>query len=177
MEADEKQLDLFSPLPLRTEFVRSFVSSLFNSRHRLLDDFCVAYELHYIKPWPEKINKGGWETGGVKWNGEMLTHGPEIMPTLYLLAKRYPQIKNAGYSVLLPGAEIAPHRGYTDEVLRLHFPLVVPNGDCGIKIDGVQYQWVLHEPLLFDDTLEHEAWNRTNDARIIVLFDIGKIYL
>lgn len=172
------QLNFFSPLDTRRfPLAQDLVEHCRKYKSVLFEDFNVAYEMGAAKPWPEKINKGGWEVAGVKWQGKMLEGSNELMPNLYELVSMFDKaIVNAGFSVLFPNASIAPHRGYTAEVLRLHFPLYLPKGpgSLGIKIDGVQYTWVDDSPLFFDDTLEHEAWNMTNDVRVVVLFDLLK---
>jgi hypothetical protein len=123
-------------------------------------------------PWPEEINEGGWEVAGARWQGKDLELAP---PALRQLIERHSDlIYNAGYSLLDPGAVIAPHVGYTDHVFRFHFGLEVPKGDCQISIAGFHFRWFVAEPLLFDDTFRHEAWNKTQFQRIVLLADLRR---
>ena len=72
------------------------------------------------------------------------------------------------------GAHIKPHKGYTDEVFRCHLGLAIPEGDCGLKVDGVTYRWGEGKAFIFDDTLLHSAWNYTDSDRYILLIDFYK---
>jgi aspartyl/asparaginyl beta-hydroxylase (cupin superfamily) len=54
-----------------------------------------------------------------------------------------------------------------------HLPLVVPSG-CGFRVGGETREWREGELLIFDDTVEHEAWNEGQSDRIILIFDIWR---
>jgi aspartate beta-hydroxylase len=55
-------------------------------------------------------------------------------------------------------------------MLVFHLPLVVPAG-CALSVGGIEHRWREGEPILFDDTNEHEAWNRSDQPRSILLMD------
>ena len=58
-------------------------------------------------------------------------------------------------------------------VLRCHLPLVVPDEDlCGIRVGNVTKHWKEGELMIFDDSFEHEAWNKTDSNRTVLMFDI-----
>lgn len=118
--------------------------------------------------WPEDINRGGWKVYGVKWQGKMIGFGKAAE----LIEPEGEFVVNAGYSMMLPGAEITPHVGYTGEVLRMHLGLIVPEGDCAIEIGGQRCEWRRGEVLFFDDTVMHRAWNNTNKPRLVFLLDV-----
>ncbi|MEL7487893.1 MAG: aspartyl/asparaginyl beta-hydroxylase domain-containing protein, partial [Pseudomonadota bacterium] len=75
------------------------------------------------------------------------------------------------FSMLRPGAGIPPHHGLINTRLICHLPLIVP-GDCALRVGDDTRAWKRGEMLIFDDTIEHEAWNNSADARIVLLFDI-----
>jgi aspartate beta-hydroxylase len=75
------------------------------------------------------------------------------------------------FSVLAPQSHILPHTGVTNSRLVMHLPLHLPR-DCALKVAGIERAWQMHEVLVFDDTFEHEAWNRSKEARTILLMDI-----
>lgn len=125
-----------------------------------------------FQEWPETINKGGWRVFGVKWQGEMLRTGTLAEK---LIEADGDFVVNAGYSLMLPGAEIASHVGYTGEVLRMHLGLMVPVGDCAIEIGGQRCAWHRGEVLFFDDTVLHSAWNRTTSPRLVFLLDVMRV--
>jgi beta-hydroxylase len=78
------------------------------------------------------------------------------------------------FSILAPGARIAPHRGVYNGVVRYHLALAVPSAAerCGIRIGGETRHWEEGKSLMFDDTLEHEAWNATAEPRIVLFVDV-----
>ena len=71
------------------------------------------------------------------------------------------------------GTHIVPHVGPTNLRLRSHLGIHVPAGDCRLGIGGETRGWVEGECIVFDDTFEHEAWNFTNEARTVLIVDIG----
>ena len=75
------------------------------------------------------------------------------------------------FSLLRAQSTIMPHYGVTNTRLVFHLPLVVPS-DCALNIvDGASHPWVEGCPMMFDDTYQHEAWNRSNQDRMILLMD------
>lgn len=83
----------------------------------------------------------------------------------------------ACYSVLAPGAHILPHRGVTNTRLVTHLPLIVPDGDLALNVSGELKRWEVGRCFSFDDTYEHEAWNRSDQTRVVVLLDVWNPYL
>lgn len=77
------------------------------------------------------------------------------------------------FSRLQPGTHIKPHNGLLNTRLICHLPLIVPDG-CGIRVGGKPRVWEPGKLLIFDDSFEHEAWNRGSDARIILLFEVWR---
>lgn len=77
------------------------------------------------------------------------------------------------FSRLSPGARIPPHTGMLNARLICHLPLVVPPG-CGFRVGGELREWREGELLVFDDTVEHEAWNEGSEDRILLIFDIWR---
>ncbi len=77
------------------------------------------------------------------------------------------------YSVLEPGAHIIPHHGALNTRLICHIPLIVP-GDCALRVGNETRAWEEGKALIFDDSVEHEAWNRSDRTRIILLFEIWR---
>ena len=44
--------------------------------------------------------------------------------------------------------------------------------DCGFRVGSETRQWIPGKAWVFDDTIEHEAWNDSDQTRIILIFDI-----
>jgi aspartate beta-hydroxylase len=80
------------------------------------------------------------------------------------------------YSLLTAGSHILPHHGVTNTRLVTHLALVVPEG-CAIVVGGEERGWTEGRCFTFDDTIEHEAWNRGDRTRVVMLMDVWNPYL
>jgi aspartate beta-hydroxylase len=80
------------------------------------------------------------------------------------------------FSVLTPGSHILPHRGVTNTRAVCHLPLVVPEC-CALVVGGEEHVWREGRAVVFDDTYEHEAWNRGSRARVVLIIDVWNPYL
>lgn len=83
---------------------------------------------------------------------------------------------NVFFSILEPHTRIPPHTGVTNARLTVHLPLIVPPG-CGFRVGGETREWIPGRAWVFDDTIEHEAWNDSDTPRAILIFDIWNPYL
>ena len=86
-------------------------------------------------------------------------HGPEVL-----------------FSVFTPGTHLLAHRGVTNTRLVAHLPLVVPP-DCALRVGGEDHVWEQDHVVVFDDTYEHEAWNRSEEVRVVLIFDLWHPHL
>ena len=77
----------------------------------------------------------------------------------------------AMFSVLQPGTRIPPHTGVSNTRLVVHLPLILPP-DCRFRVGNETRAWREREAWVFDDTIEHEAWNDSDQSRTILIFDI-----
>jgi aspartyl/asparaginyl beta-hydroxylase (cupin superfamily) len=80
---------------------------------------------------------------------------------------------NAHWSRLLPGAHIAPHFGMLNTRLICHIPILTAP-DCSLRVGSESRGWVDGVPLIFDDSIEHEARNPSAQPRVILLFEIWR---
>ena len=130
-----------------------------NKAHSLLDD--PRWSALYL-----------WREGGPT------DHAPRFPAAMKALeAAPMPVIKgrspSALFSMLRPGAHILPHNGMINTRLICHLPLIVP-GDCALRVGNQTRAWEPGKLLIFDDSIEHEAWNRSDAIRIILLFEVWR---
>ncbi len=78
---------------------------------------------------------------------------------------------NAMFSALAPHTHIPPHTGETNARLVVHLPLIVPEG-CRYRVGFEHRRWTVGEVLIFDDSIEHEARNDSDELRVVLIFDI-----
>ncbi len=77
------------------------------------------------------------------------------------------------FSRLKPGTRIPPHHGLMNSRLICHLPLIAPEG-CVLRVGNQERVWRIGEMLIFDDSIEHEAYNPTSKDRTVLLFDIWR---
>lgn len=77
------------------------------------------------------------------------------------------------FSLLRPGTNITPHYGVTNTRLICHLPLMTTE-DCAIRVGAEVRPFEVGKTLIFDDSLEHEAWNRGPGTRVVLLFEIWR---
>src|SRR4051812_4719038 len=80
---------------------------------------------------------------------------------------------SAVFSLLKAGAHIGAHTGMYDTHLICHLPLIVPPG-CRFRVGDEVREWEVGKLLIFDDTIEHEAWNDGPEDRVVLIFDIWR---
>jgi aspartyl/asparaginyl beta-hydroxylase (cupin superfamily) len=77
----------------------------------------------------------------------------------------------AYFSVLKPRTRLPAHTGTTNTRSIVHLPLVIPEG-CGFRVGSQVRAWQKGKAWVFDDTIDHEAWNDSDQVRIVLIFDI-----
>jgi aspartyl/asparaginyl beta-hydroxylase (cupin superfamily) len=80
------------------------------------------------------------------------------------------------FSILKAGKKIPPHTGVTNIRTIVHLPLIVPD-DCCFRVGGETRAWREGEAFAFDDTIEHEAWNRSAEDRALLILDCWNPHL
>ncbi|WP_197530127.1 aspartyl/asparaginyl beta-hydroxylase domain-containing protein [Gloeobacter violaceus] len=80
------------------------------------------------------------------------------------------------FSILDANAHIPPHHGPYKGVLRYHLGLIVPVEDerCAVRVDNEVRSWKEGKSLIFDDSFEHEVWNRDPRRRVVLFVDFPR---
>jgi Aspartyl/Asparaginyl beta-hydroxylase len=145
------------------------------------EDFAPYVEANADRPRAANplINDPSWGAFYFWRNGEVVAENaarcPATMAALELapmprIDKRSPI---ALWSLLKPRTHIQPHHGLLNTRLICHIPLIVP-GDCGLRVGNETREWREGGALIFDDSFEHEAWNRSDSTRVVLLFEIWR---
>ena len=125
------------------------------------------------------LNNPEWSAFYLWKNGAIVPENAARCPkTLNALAdapfaraqKRSPSVL---FSLLRPGARIPPHTGEDNTRLICHLPLIVPD-NCSFRVGNDTRALVEGRAWVFDDTIEHEAWNGSDRTRVILLFEIWR---
>ena len=103
---------------------------------------------------------------------------PRTMEAIGLLPQAQVPLRSptALFSVLKPHTHIPPHTGVANFRLLVHLPLILP-GQCRFRVGSETREWRLGEAWVFDDTIEHEAWNDSDETRVILICDLWNPYL
>jgi aspartate beta-hydroxylase len=140
---------------------------------------------HYDVPPAERdqLTAGAWDAYFFYVDGERNAAHHAACPATSAVLAALPldHVRDHGpevcFSIMRPGAHILPHRGVTNARAVLHLGLEIPDG-CALHLVGVTEQrWQAGRCFAFDDTYEHEAWNRSATTRTILLGDIWNPYL
>jgi beta-hydroxylase len=134
-------------------------------------DEYLALPADAFEPWVQTEMYGaGWGVYGLVVQGQPLPSTSRQCPRTAAALQAVPGLTLGGFSRLAPGAHIKPHVGWVKSVYRLHLGLVVPPG-CRLRVGGETRPWTAGRCLIFDDTVEHEAWNESSQARAVLLLD------
>jgi aspartyl/asparaginyl beta-hydroxylase (cupin superfamily) len=140
----------------------------------------VQYAKHLpLEQWRELNNNRDWTAIHLLKNGERVEANARLCPkTMEIIAKcDQPVIRgaspNAMFSLLAPNTAIPPHVGVSNTRLVCHLPLQVPDG-CWFRVGAERRFWKAGEAFVFDDTIEHEALNPTDQLRVVFICDIWR---
>jgi aspartyl/asparaginyl beta-hydroxylase (cupin superfamily) len=93
-------------------------------------------------------------------------------PQTTALLARIPGLAGASFSILDPGKSIPAHCGPYLGILRYHMGLRIPtNAPPYIRIKDKSHTWKEGEGIIFDDSWEHEVYNRSDDIRVVLIVD------
>jgi ornithine lipid ester-linked acyl 2-hydroxylase len=130
-----------------------------------------------ISPRQGKIaNDDRWKTYFFCAFGFRSQQNCDRCPETTRLLEKVPGLKVAFFSILAPGKHIPEHRGKHKGLIRYHLGLKVPEPKdaCRIRINNDIAYWEEGKSLIFDDTFYHEAWNDTNDYRVVLFLDVAR---
>ena len=131
----------------------------------------IQYEEHQpLDQWRPLNKNSDWTAIHLLQNGRRIeanaVHCPRTMALLDSIDQ--PQISGAGpnamFSLLAPHTTIPPHVGVNNSRLVCHLPLIVPDG-CWFRVGEETRPWHRGEAFVFDDTIEHEAENPSDQLR------------
>jgi aspartyl/asparaginyl beta-hydroxylase (cupin superfamily) len=168
------QLDL---LDAATDEIRGEFDALLSAEAAEMVPY-IQYSEHVpLAQWKELNNSREWTAMHLLRNGERVEANARHCPrTLEVIGKlNQPHIRgaspNAMFSLLAPRTRIPPHTGVANTRLVCHLPLIVPPG-CGFRVGASTREWWIGESFAFDDTIEHEAWNDSDELRVVLIVDL-----
>lgn len=125
------------------------------------------------------LNNPDWSALYLWKNGALVEENASRCPRTMeaLTAAPIPHIRTRSpmvlFSRLKPGTHIPPHNGMLNTRLICHIPLIVPPA-CRLRVGNEIRQVEEGKALIFDDSIEHEAWNDSDKTRIVLLLEVWR---
>ncbi|MBL8778060.1 MAG: aspartyl/asparaginyl beta-hydroxylase domain-containing protein [Acidimicrobiales bacterium] len=121
-------------------------------------------------------NDGEWNTFVLRALRKPVDFNAELCPVTSELVAQVPGISSALFSVFQPGTHLPSHQAPNRGVLRYHLGLIVPDppDSCQLRVLDDVLSYREGESILFDDTFEHEAWNRAAAPRVTLLLELDR---
>jgi aspartate beta-hydroxylase len=130
-----------------------------------------------LNQWAELNNSPDWSAFHLYKSGKLVPENAAKCPKTMALLAQAPQPDQEGrtpaamFSLLKPNTRIPPHGGVSNTRLVTHVPLIIPAG-CGFRVGNETREWEPGKAWVFDDTINHEAWNNSDKLRVVLIFDI-----
>lgn len=130
-----------------------------------------------VNQWTELNHSPDWSTFFLWRDGVRQEANCARCPNTVALLESLPLAHQRGYgptamfSVLAPKTHIPPHTGSANTRLIVHLPLILPE-KCSFRVGNETRDWRMGEAWVFDDSIEHEAWNNSDQTRVILIFDV-----
>ena len=135
-----------------------------------------------VNQWGELNQSPRWSSYFLWRDGLRQEEACERCPRTAALLDDLPMARQPGFaptamfSALDAHTSIPPHTGSINTRLIVHLPLILP-GPCRFRVGNVTREWRMNEAWVFDDTIEHEAWNSADERRFILIFDVWNPFL
>lgn len=174
---DDAMFPWMPELEARTDAIKAELQAMLASRGEEFVPYIQYRPGDPVNQWDKLNHSRNWSGFHLYEHGqpvhEHLAQCPRTAEALALVdtVKIAGLCPNAMFSALVPGAHIPPHTGETNARLVAHLPLIVP-GNCHFRVGYDWKQWREGKCWVFDDTLEHEARNDSNQLRVILMFDV-----
>ena len=174
---DTAEFPSLESLAGETDVIRGELLSLLQTDGERFRPYVTYKPGDPVNQWQELNHSSRWSAFHL-WRGglpveENLARCPETAKLLAAagMATIDGLCPNAMFSALAPHTHIPPHNGETNARVVGHLPLVVPDG-CRFRVGFEVRRWNVGEVLVFDDTIEHEAFNDSDELRVVLIFDL-----
>jgi len=178
---DEKQFPWLKELEAATDDIREEFLKIYEE-DRDIRPYINRPDDVPVNQWLELNRSPKWSVYFLYEDGKRIDEHCARCPKTAAVLEKLPlvDIPNLGptvnFSLLAPHTRIPPHTGSTNARLITHLPLIVP-GKCYFRVGNETREWQVGKAWVFDDTIEHEAWNDSDQLRVILMLDIWNPYL
>lgn len=179
---DREHFPWLDELEAQTDVIRAEVRELLASPDPGLSPYVTMPAGTPRNVWTDLNNSRAWSALHLWKEGERVEEACARAPKTAAIVERLPLAGIPGraptvfFSVLEAGKHIPPHTGVTNVRAIIHLPLIVPPG-CAFRVGGETREWHEGQAFAFDDTIEHEAWNPSDQDRAILILDCWNPHL
>ena len=179
---DREHFPWFEQLEAATPDILEELSALLGDRDPGLTPYIAMAPGTPPSKWSALDQSLDWGAFHLWKEGERIDENCERAPRTTALVESLPLCRIEGrapavfFSILKAGSHIPPHTGVTNVRSIVHLPLIVPD-DCAFRVGGETREWRKGEAFAFDDTIEHEAWNRSDRDRAVLIIDTWNPHL
>ena len=179
---DRDQLPWLAELEQATDTIRSELEAILADPEPGLTPYISLPSGVPASKWSRLDKSLDWGAFHLWKEGERFDEACARAPRTAALVESLPlcliegRAPNVFFSILKAGSHIPPHTGVTNVRSVVHLPLIVPDG-CHFRVGGETRGWVSGEAFAFDDTIEHEAWNRSERDRAVLIIDVWNPHL
>lgn len=179
---DEEHFPWFSELAKKTDAIREELLALISDGTNKMRPYVQMDKGTPDNKWSNLDHSLNWSACFLWEYGEpnlsVLERCPATKEALEALPQAHipARAPSAFFSILKPRTHIPPHTGVSNTRTIIHLPLIVPE-KCGFRVGGETREWVEGVPFAFDDTIEHEAWNDSDELRAVLIFDVWNPHL
>jgi aspartate beta-hydroxylase len=179
---DREHFPWLPELEAETDVIRAEVMELLASDDPGLSPYVTMPPGTPENIWTELNHNPAWSALHLWKDGERVEGACARAPRTAQIVERLPLAGIPGraptvfFSILRAGKHIPPHNGVTNTRTIIHLPLIVP-ADCAFRVGGETREWREGEAFAFDDTIEHEAWNRSDQDRAVLILDCWNPHL
>jgi len=179
---DREHFPWLAELEAQTDVIRKEVVELLASADPGLSPYVTMPPGTPRNVWTELNNDAAWSALHLWKEGERIEGACARAPKTAAIVEKLPLADIPGraptvfFSILQAGKHIPPHTGVTNTRAIIHLPLVVPPG-CEFRVGGETRAWREGEAFAFDDTIEHEAWNPSDQDRAVLILDCWNPHL
>lgn len=160
-----------------TESIAAELAAVMSAERTELVPYIQYAQHEAMAQWRQLNQNPDWTAIHLILNGKRIDANARHCPKAMALLERLPQPDipgagpNAMFSLLAPHTSIPPHVGVNNARLVCHLPLIVPEG-CWFRVGAETRYWQRGQAFVFDDTIEHEAENPSDQLRVVFIFDV-----
>ncbi|MFT5132930.1 MAG: aspartate beta-hydroxylase [Gammaproteobacteria bacterium] len=176
---EREQFEWVEALEAATDAIRGELGMVMNSPSKF-SPYLQADSNHLNQFDDSLLNKNDWSALYLWEHGHLVPENTVLFPQTVNVLESAPmpfisaQAPMALFSKLTPGTRIPPHNGLLNTRLICHLPIIVPENGGALRVGNEERAWVEGEMLIFDDSIQHEAWNTAHEERVVLLFEIWR---